>query len=131
MTPGPYISQFLLQPYTFGGTPIQQRYRTTMPARDHLTSYEGWLDVQNGRPASSQAWFDPLPRHIRNGRDLGEWAHRDFSYQGPLVARVANHAMKAAWYDKWLVHRRFRPEEAAGRIHNHMTGAAAYPFHPS
>jgi hypothetical protein len=174
VTPGPYISQFLLQPYTFGGTPIQQRYRTTMPARDHLTSYEGWLDVQNGRPASSQAWFDPLPRHIRNGRDLGEWAHRDFSYQGPLVAclilldylaqqgrdvlddnnpyrgsatqsgvvtfgaphvldlvaRVANHAMKAAWYHKWLVHRRFRPEEAAGRIHNHMTGAADYPLHP-
>jgi hypothetical protein len=32
---GPYISQFLLQPYTFGGTPVQQRYRTTMPARDH------------------------------------------------------------------------------------------------
>jgi hypothetical protein len=30
-----YISQFLLQPYTFGGTPVQQRYRTTMPARDH------------------------------------------------------------------------------------------------
>jgi hypothetical protein len=83
---GPYISQFLLQPYTFGGTPIQQRYRTTMPASDHLTAYEAWLDVQNGRPASSQARFDPQPRYIRNGRDLGEWAHRDFSYQGPLVA---------------------------------------------
>jgi hypothetical protein len=47
-----------------------------------------------------------------------------------LVARVANHAMKAAWSQKWLVHRRFRPEEAAGRIHNHMTGAADYPLHP-
>jgi len=47
-----------------------------------------------------------------------------------LVARVANHAMKAAWYHKWLVHRRFRPEEAAGRIHNHLTGAADYPLHP-
>lgn len=47
-----------------------------------------------------------------------------------LVARVANHAMKAAWYHRWLVHRRFRPEEAAGRIHNHMTGAADYPLHP-
>jgi hypothetical protein len=174
VTAGPYISQFLLQPYTFGGTPIQQRYRTTMPASDHLTSYAGWLDAQNGRPATSAAWFDPLPRYIRNGRDLGEWSHRDFSYQGPLVAclilldylaqhgpevldeanpyqgsatqsgvvtfgaphvldlvaRVANHAMKAAWYHKWLVHRRFRPEEAAGRIHNHMTGAADYPLHP-
>jgi hypothetical protein len=28
------------------------------------------------------------------------------------------------------VHRRFRPEEAAGRIHNHMTGAADHPLHP-
>jgi len=174
VTAGPYISQFLLRPYRFGGTPIEQRYRTTMPGRDHLTSYEGWLDAQNGRPAGSQAWFDPRRRYIRNGRDLGEWAHRDFSYQGPLVAclilldylarhgpqvldeanpyqgsatqvgvvtfgaphvldlvaRVANHAMKAAWYHKWLVHRRLRPEEAAGRIHNHMTGAADYPLHP-
>lgn len=27
---GPYVSQFLLQPYTFGSTPTQQRYRTTV-----------------------------------------------------------------------------------------------------
>jgi hypothetical protein len=46
------------------------------------------------------------------------------------VARSANAAMKAAWYHKWLVHRPFRPEEAGGRIHNHMTGAAEYPLHP-
>ena len=38
--------------------------------------------------------------------------------------------MKAAWYHKWLVHRRLRPEETAGRIHHHMTGAADYPLHP-
>jgi hypothetical protein len=30
----PYISQFLLQPYTFGSTPIEQRYRTTMAGSD-------------------------------------------------------------------------------------------------
>jgi hypothetical protein len=113
-------------------------------------------------------------RFLRNGRDLGEWSHRDFSYQGPLVAalilldylarygpqvladtnpfrdhptqtgavtfgapdildqvaRSANAAMKAAWYHKWLVHRRLRPEEAGGRIHHHLTGAADYPLHP-
>jgi hypothetical protein len=27
------------------------------------------------------------------------------------VARSANAAMKAAWYHKWLVHRRLRPED--------------------
>jgi hypothetical protein len=46
------------------------------------------------------------------------------------VARSANAAMKAAWYHKWLVHRRLRPEEAGGRIHHHLTGARAYPLHP-
>jgi hypothetical protein len=38
--------------------------------------------------------------------------------------------MKAAWYHKWLVHRRLRPEEAGGRIHHHLTGTATYPLHP-
>jgi hypothetical protein len=46
-----------------------------------------------------------------------------------MVARVSNHATKASWYHEWLVHRRLRPEEAAGRIHNHMTSAANYPLH--
>jgi len=172
---GPYLSQFLLAPYTLGSTPTEQRYRTTLPGSDHLTSYDAWLAVQNGQPTTATARFDPTPRFIRNGRDLGEWSHRDFSYQGPLVAclilleyvarygpqqvlaeanpyrnhptqtgvvtfgapdildqvaRSANAAMKAAWYHKWLVHRRLRPEETGGRIHNHMTGAAAYPLHP-
>lgn len=46
-----------------------------------------------------------------------------------LVARVANCALKAAWYQKWAVHRRLRPEATAGRVHNHLTGAASYPLH--
>jgi membrane-associated phospholipid phosphatase len=46
-----------------------------------------------------------------------------------LVARVTNAALKAAWYQKWLLHRRLRPEEFGGRVHNHITGAAKYPIH--
>ena len=174
VTTGPYISQFLLQPYPLGSTPTEQRYRTTVPGSDHLTSYPAWLAAQNGQPTGTTARYDPTPRFLRNGRDLGEWSHRDFSYQGPLVAalilldyvarygpqvlaatnpyrdhptqtgavtfgapdildrvaRSANAAMKAAWYHKWLVHRRLRPEETGGRIHHHLTGAATYPLHP-
>ena len=168
---GPYVSQFLLQPYMFGSSPVEQRYRTTVPGLDHVTAYQSWLDTQNGNPASAGAAFDGVHRYIRNGRDLGEWVHRDFTYQGALVAalillgygnaaldeanpykrsanqsgfatfgaahvldligRVANHSQKAAWYQKWVIHRRLRPEEFGGRIHNHMTGAARYPIHPS
>ncbi len=46
-----------------------------------------------------------------------------------LVARVASAALKAAWFQKWVVHRRIRPEQFGGRVHNHVTGAASYPLH--
>ena len=46
-----------------------------------------------------------------------------------LVARAANASLKAAWCHKWLIHRRLRPEEFAGRIHNHLSKTAQYPLH--
>ena len=46
-----------------------------------------------------------------------------------LVTRVANPANRACWCQKWLVHRRLRPEAFGGRIHNHVTSAAKYPIH--
>jgi len=46
-----------------------------------------------------------------------------------LVNRVPNPANRACWCQKWLVHRRLRPEAFGGRIHNLVTGAAKYPIH--
>jgi membrane-associated phospholipid phosphatase len=46
------------------------------------------------------------------------------------VAQVTAEALKAVWFQKWLVHRRLRPEEFGGRVHNHLMGAANYPIHP-
>ncbi|MGH7341748.1 MAG: vanadium-dependent haloperoxidase, partial [Candidatus Rokuibacteriota bacterium] len=43
-----------------------------------------------------------------------------------LVTEVATRALKAVWCQKWLVHRRLRPEEFGGRLHNFLTGAATY-----
>ena len=47
-----------------------------------------------------------------------------------LVCEVATRALKAVWFQKWLVHRRLRPEVFGGRIHFHVKGAANYPIHP-
>ncbi|MBV8847550.1 MAG: vanadium-dependent haloperoxidase [Bryobacterales bacterium] len=49
--------------------------------------------------------------------------------QVDLVTRVSNPAYRAGFYQKWLVHRRVRPEAFGGRIHNLVTGAAKYPIH--
>jgi hypothetical protein len=45
-----------------------------------------------------------------------------------LVTEVATRALKAAWYQKWSVHRRLRPEEFGGRVHLQLTGAREYPI---
>ncbi len=48
-----------------------------------------------------------------------------------LVCEVSTRALKAVWYHKWNVHRRLRPEEFGGRVHNHLAGRFAYPIHES
>jgi len=45
-----------------------------------------------------------------------------------LVTEVATRALKATWYQKWLVHRRLRPEVFAARVHQRLTGKADYPL---
>jgi membrane-associated phospholipid phosphatase len=44
-----------------------------------------------------------------------------------IVAHVACLTLKAAWYQKWSVHRRLRPEAFGGAIHNTKAGAK-YPI---
>jgi membrane-associated phospholipid phosphatase len=161
---GPYISQFLLRDIPYGAMTIVQRYRTTLAGDDHMTDYGVWLKIQNGMPPTTANKFDPTPRYLRSGRDLGEFVHRDFTYQAflnaclillsfgraaldttspylasaiqdgfvtfgaphilDLVARVTSAALRAAWCQKWLVHRRLRPEMFAGRVHNRVAGMA-------
>jgi hypothetical protein len=44
------------------------------------------------------------------------------------LSRVSMISQSAAWYQKWQVHRRARPEVFFGRVHNHLTGARSYPI---
>ncbi|WP_155893707.1 hypothetical protein [Cystobacter fuscus] len=43
---------------------------------------------------------------------------------------VTNTALRAAWYQKWLVHRRLRPEEFGGHVDNQLFNRRIYPIHP-
>lgn len=45
-----------------------------------------------------------------------------------LVSKVARVALEAAWFQKFLVHRKLRPEEFAGRINNNLKGLTNYPI---
>ncbi|HRC85225.1 MAG TPA: vanadium-dependent haloperoxidase, partial [Thermoanaerobaculia bacterium] len=47
-----------------------------------------------------------------------------------LLALVTQVSLAACWYQKWLVHRRLRPEELAGRVEAGRKGLARYPLAP-
>lgn len=46
-----------------------------------------------------------------------------------LVTKAASVALKTAWYQKWLVHRRLRPEVFAGRVDIERRGLRSYGIH--
>jgi hypothetical protein len=48
-----------------------------------------------------------------------------------LIAAATHAALTACWFQKWMVHRRLRPEEMGGRIANHLAKRASYPIHES
>lgn len=82
---GPYLSQLMYKDIFLPPMWVPQRMRTAAPGIDYLTAHDGWLACQNGA-LSSVNRFDVQPRHVRNGRDLGEFVHRDFTYQAALDA---------------------------------------------
>lgn len=77
---GPYLSQFFYQPCNFGANKLEQKIRTTMPGIDYMTDFNTWLVVQRGANQPGDV-FDPTPRYMGNGRDIGQWVHIDVLFQ--------------------------------------------------
>jgi hypothetical protein len=184
-TTGPYVSQFLLQPANFGAQRVDQRILTNARGIDFMTTFQEWLDVQNGFNESATLTPGPLV-FCRNGRDLAQYVHIDVLFQayfvallvlagggypldggnpygvvldggagrprdatldpngsqsqvgfgtfgGPAIATLvgepSTRALKHVWFQKWLVHRRLRPEEFGGRVEVQRLGRASYPIH--
>ena len=46
-----------------------------------------------------------------------------------IVSEPATRALKNEWYQKWLVHRKLRPEEFGGRVEVARLGKKSYTFH--
>ena len=194
--PGPYLSQFLVQPTYFGVQPMSQQVKRFLSVSeggaDYLTSVSEYQAVQNGQTPSGVLTFDNTPRFMRMGRDVSAYTHVDFPFQEYLVAllvlvgmksavnpgnpygypngvsrtmhgfvtfgsefcnldgaatlaEMTTRALKAAWFHKWIVNLRMRPEEygalvqanltqshpfpqAAGAIHSDVLNSAALPI---
>ena len=88
-------------------------------------SYQGYLSaalIMLGFGADALSPRNPYLNLDRQGAFV--------TFGGPqvldLVAKAAVVALKGAWYQKWLVHRRLRPEVYAGRVENQQNGAKDY-----
>jgi hypothetical protein len=46
-----------------------------------------------------------------------------------LLGTACEAALQAAWFQKWLLHRRTRPEEFGGRVQQTKIATATYPIH--
>ncbi len=97
---GPYISQFMVQPTFFGAQPLEQKYQTFLPVggggSDYMTSVSEYQLIQNGGDSGRTVAFDPIYRHVRNGRDLAAYTRVDVLYQGYFVAFLSLAQMGAA-----------------------------------
>ncbi|HJT28208.1 MAG TPA: vanadium-dependent haloperoxidase [Pyrinomonadaceae bacterium] len=82
---GPQLSQFFYQDCDFGANKVEQKITTTVPGVNYMTDFDTWLAVQRGIPQGPDT-FDPVPRYMRNGRDIGQWVHIDVLFQAYFQA---------------------------------------------
>ncbi|HEY0036816.1 MAG TPA: vanadium-dependent haloperoxidase [Longimicrobium sp.] len=103
----------------------------TEPTGNQLTQLTG----TTGRPQIDLEF----PKNVGNfydppGMTMDSRTQAGFATFGPIhllqvLGEVLGRALRAVWWQKWGVHRRLRPEEYGGRVHNHITGARSYPLH--
>ncbi len=112
-TTGPYISQFLTRGtpeigfkndnvidgrIAYGAITLRNRVRVATPNKDYMTSWEWWLDVQNGadlRGTETYVNKGERYRYITTPRDLATYVHHDALYQAYLNACLALLSMGA------------------------------------
>lgn len=72
----------------------------------------------------------PLPAGVPGSIAQVGFATFGGPYILALLTEVSTRALKAVWYQKWLVHRRLRPEEFAGRVENIRLGNRSLADYP-
>lgn len=100
---GPYLSQFLLIGskglgsgnevdegfIQYGSNRVDQRVRRAVEKLDYMTTWEAWLDVQDGADVRGRELYaseGPRFRFITTPRDLATYVHYDALYQAYLNA---------------------------------------------
>ncbi|MEM7413555.1 MAG: twin-arginine translocation signal domain-containing protein [Myxococcota bacterium] len=170
---GPFVSQFLLQPFFFGRLEVDGRYDAPVAgsANDFMKDFYEYKRIQRGAAPRVGTTFGGAKTYLSTMRALAEFVHVDFPVQSGLYAamillgygddalsvnnpylrsmsttqqgfvnfgpaditHLVTHGprlgLTGAWYQKWLAHRRLRPEAFAARINVQLRGLRDYGVH--
>ena len=89
------------------------------------TDYPGQAGVQAALLLEAlRAPVTPQHPYVRSKNQAG-YVTFGLPFIVDLASRVAMHALRASWFQKWVLHRRLRPEELGGRLE---AGAAGAPI---
>jgi len=94
-TIGPYMSQLMITPTSFGQQAMPQLMTTYQAGLDYMLDPTTFLQVQNGIDTGLRNVNDNTPRYLHDGRGLSAWTHTDVLYQGYLVALLVLGTLKA------------------------------------
>jgi membrane-associated phospholipid phosphatase len=97
-------------------------------------SYQAFLNAALIALGAPYAKHEPRAPFARENPYVDSLTQSGFStFGGPnvleMIPRAASIALRASWYQKWLVFRRLRPQEFGGRVQNHLDKKARYPIH--
>ena len=93
---GPYISQFLLQPTSFGALPMVQKYTTNKKAADFMLDPGEFLNVQNGIDTGKKLTPVAAPLYLHDGRGLAAYTHADVLYEAYFIASLVLNTINGA-----------------------------------
>lgn len=96
--------------------------------KDHINqAYMNASLILNGYGSAARSETNPYSGSATQA--IGPLFSRNHAMD--FLSRVAMASQNVAWYQKWLVHRRARPEVFFGRVHKHLTDPAiSYDINP-
>ena len=74
-TLGPYISQLIIAPTSFGPMPLTNQFITYQAGLNYMLDPVSFLQVQNGIPTGLFNQSDSTLRYLHDGRGLCAWTH--------------------------------------------------------
>lgn len=136
--PDPPATKALPRVYCHNGRAIAEYVHRDVLFQAYLVACVNMLDngyrADRGNPYGQfldlSGTGRPLPLGMTGAKaDIG-FATFGAPWIAGFVCEVATRALKHQWFQKWLVHRRLRPEEFGGHVEVQRLKRARYPFHP-